>query len=268
MPFAQSEFPWSGSLESLLEYLITQLPNIISAMVIFLVGMYLSSLTSKLLKRGLQRRNQRQQLIQALTRLTYWTMLVLFTSMALQAVGLNLTAFLTGLGIIGFTIGFALQDVSKNFVAGLLLLIQQPFSIGDDIEVGGYGGKVTAIELRATEMRTFDGRVVLIPNADVFSKSLVNFTRSKQRRQELSIGVAYGSDLNRVQQIALETIRGLPGVLAEPAPNVVFTDIGHSSIDLTIYFWVETASLGLLDAKTQALVAINTAFEEAGIEIP
>jgi small conductance mechanosensitive channel len=91
---------------------------------------------------------------------------------------------------LGFTIGFALQDVSANFVAGFLLLIQQPFDIGNFIEVAGYDGKVLAVDLRATELLTSDGRRVMIPNSEVFSNPIINFTRTERRRIALPIGIA------------------------------------------------------------------------------
>ncbi len=103
-----------------------------------------------------------------------------------------MTAFLTGLGILGFTVGFALQDVMKNFAAGVLLLLQKPFRVGESISVAGFDGTVTAIDLRSTEIRTFDGRIVILPNADVLNHAIVNFTRSAHRRIELPVSVAYG----------------------------------------------------------------------------
>jgi len=99
--------------------------------------------------------------------------LILGIIIALQQVNFNVTAFLTGVGILGFTVGFALQDVSKNFVAGLLLLLQQPFNIGETIQVAGYTGRVSAINMRATELGTHDGQIVLIPNATVFTSPIV-----------------------------------------------------------------------------------------------
>ena len=139
--------------------------------------------------------------------ITRWTVIVLASVLSLEQVDFDLSAFLTGLGIVGFTIGFAIQDVSKNFVAGLLILLQQPFDLGDTIEVGAYSGVVLEVDLRATEIRTFDGRFVTIPNADVFTSPIVNFSRASRRRVNLEIGVDYDSDLAQVTQVTLEAVR-------------------------------------------------------------
>jgi small conductance mechanosensitive channel len=273
MPFFQDIIPdlqnaTGIDMDAFIVRFVEFLPSLIASLFIFIVGIYLSGLFSRILRRALERRQRSLQIIQAITRITYWTLLILFTTIALQTVGFNLTAFLTGLGILGFTVGFALQDVSKNFIAGLLLLLQEPFEIGDAIEVAGFGGKVTAIELRATELRTFDGRVVLIPNADVFTGNIINLKKSNPRRVEMTVGVAYGSKLEEVSRVAQEAVKAINGVIEDPAPIVFFHEFGDSSIDLSVFFWVNTDILGFLDAKHAGVVAINNAFEAAGIEIP
>lgn len=193
---------------------------------------------------------------------------MLFLAMALQTIGFNLTAFLAGLGILGFTVGFALQDVSKNFVAGLLLLLSQPFEIGDAIEVAGYTGIVQTIELRATELRMFDGIQVLIPNADVFASPLTNFTRNKLRRLEVNVGVAYSTDLENVRQVALQAIQSVPGVLQDPAPTVVFTEFGSSAINATLFYWIDQEQTDFVGMRVTGFMTVDRALSEAGIEIP
>jgi small conductance mechanosensitive channel len=200
--------------------------------------------------------------------LTRWAIIILAAVLALEQVDFDLTAFLAGIGIIGFTVGFAIQDVSKNFIAGILLLLQQPFDIGDSIEVGGFSGKVMVVDLRATEMRTFDGRHVLIPNADVYTQPIVNFTRADKRRISFDIGVAYDSDLEKVKRTALEAIQGLDGLLQDPAPNVYYHSFNPSTIDFTIYYWVDTSKSDPLIGQDQGVEAINAAFAQAGIEMP
>jgi small-conductance mechanosensitive channel len=197
-----------------------------------------------------------------------WTVIIFGILLAFQQAGIEITAFLAGLGIAGFTIGFALQDVSKNFVAGILLLLQQPFDLGDAIEVGDYAGTVTEINLRDTVVRTFDGRPVSIPNGDVFTSAIVNFSRTSSRRIDLDVGVAYGTDLKQAKEIVLQTLAELPGVVDDPAPVVVYHTFGGASIDMTIYYWLDLNEIGYFEGQSEGLMAINTAFEQAGIEIP
>jgi small conductance mechanosensitive channel len=255
---------WTQFADRFMEFL----PRLVIALIIFSIGLYIAKLVSKLVRLGLEKRKVKLQIIQLISRITYWSVVVLITTIALSTVGVNLSAFLAGLGIIGFTVGFALQDVSKNFVAGLLLLISQPFQIGDTISVGGYTGVVQTIELRATELKMLDGRQVLIPNADVFSSPLTNFTRNRLRRVEIKCGVAYGTDLEKARQIALDAIRSIPGVLADPAPSVNYNEFGGSSILFSLFYWVDTIDLKFLDMSDAGVVALEQAFAQAGIDIP
>jgi small conductance mechanosensitive channel len=200
--------------------------------------------------------------------LTRWTVIVFAAVLALEQVNFDLTAFLAGLGIVGFTIGFAIQDVSKNFVAGLLILLQQPFDLGDAIEVGDFSGVVLDVNLRATEINTFDGRYVTIPNADVFTSPIVNFSRATRRRVSLDVGVAYDSDLAQVTRTTLEAIQAVGGLLKEPGPQVVFHTFGGSTIDFTLYYWINMAESNPLAAQDEGVAALKVAFEQAGIELP
>lgn len=255
-------------LEQLIVDFLTLLPSVIAALVVFAVGLYLASIIRRLVRRSLERRTKNAQPINLLSQLAYWLVVILVAAISLQMVGFNLTAFLAGLGIAGITIGFALQDVSKNFIAGLLMMIQQPFEIDETIEVGGYTGKVMAIDLRATQIRTSDGRLVLIPNGDVIITPITNFSQAESRRVEISTGVAYDSNPETVRQTALDAISGVPGILSEPASEVLFQNFGSSTLDLTIYFWINTSQTNVAAAKDAGLKAIKGAFDEKQIDMP
>lgn len=222
---------FNENFQTLTMNFIAFLPKLVVALVIFVIGLVAAGVLSKTVRRALQQRNTDLELTILIGTLTRWTVIVLFTVLSLEQVDFDLSAFLAGLGIVGFTIGFAIQDVSKNFVAGLLILLQQPFDLGDAIEVGDYSGVVLEVNLRATEIRTFDGRFVTIPNADVFTSPIVNFSRASRRRVHLDIGVAYDSDLDQVTRISLEAIQELDGLLDDPEPQVVFHTFGELTID-------------------------------------
>jgi small-conductance mechanosensitive channel len=217
---------------------------------------------------ALDRRKADNEIKLLLVKLTKWSIIILGIFVALQQVGFNLTAFLTGLGILGFTVGFALQDVSKNFVAGLLLLLEQPFDIGDVIEVGEFVGKVANVEIRATEIYTFDGQNVLIPNAEVFTSSIKNYSRYNKRRLELTAGVAYDSDLEIVRSTVIDEINTIPGVLTDPAPTVVFNNLGESTVDFTVYYWIDLDVGDYLGSIDLSVTKIKSAFEEKNIVMP
>ncbi len=258
----------STILQQLLVDFLTMLPSLIAALVVFAVGLYLASIVRRLVRRGLERRTENSQPINLLSQLSYWLVVILVAAISLQMVGFNLTAFLAGLGIAGITIGFALQDVSKNFIAGILMLIQHPFEIGEFIEVGGYSGTVEAIDLRATQVRTTDGKLVLIPNGEVMISPITNFSQAETRRVAISTGVAYDSDPESVRQASLAAISGIQGLLSEPAPKVLFENFGSTTMDLTLYFWIDTSQTNVANAKDAGLNALKDAFDDAQIDMP
>jgi small-conductance mechanosensitive channel len=204
-----------------------------------------------------------------LGRLARWTLVVIGTIWALNQVNFNVTGFVAGLGIVGFTVGFALKDVAENFVAGILLLIQQPFDIGDAIEVNGYAGIVTDIKVRDTTMRTWDGLLVIIPNATVYTNAITNYTKVEKRRIGLEVGVGYETDLQKAHDTMIDVVSNMPGViLDDPEPMVVFSEFGDSSINATLYFWVDMAVAGYFGALDGAVKGVKAAFERQGINIP
>lgn len=258
-------------LETLLQqgqvWLSALLPKLAVALLIFLVSLYLAKLLSKMLLRVLERRKVNSGAERLISETVRWGVIVYGSVMALQQFA-DVTAFLAGLGILGFTVGFALQDVMKNFAAGVLLLLQKPFRMGDNISVAGFDGTVTAIDLRSTEIRTFDGRAVIVPNADVLNHAIINFTRSVNRRIELPVGVAYGSDLEQVQKLTMEAIRQVPGLLNDPAPQVIFRNFGDSSINFAVLYWVDTTQVSIFAAQDAGVKLIKQMFEKHNINIP
>lgn len=254
-------------LEQFMENIITALPNLLTAILIFIASIYLGRFLSGLLVNVLKGRKADPEVTRLLGQITRWSIIVAGIITALQRF-FDVTAFLAGLGIIGFTIGFALQNIMQNFAAGVILLVQQPFNVGDAIEVNGYGGTILSINLRTTEMRTFDGLIVIIPNADVLSNTITNYARAKLRRIELPVGVSYGADPAKVRNVILEAIPNVPGFIGEPAPMVVFHTFGGSTLDVSAYFWFDTAKTNPLAAKDAALELIKTALDKNGIEIP
>jgi len=258
----------SITFQQLLADFLTFLPHLVVALLIFVVTLYAAGLLAKVMYQAMEKRKTDPEITLLLGKVTRWVVLTLGTIVALQQVGFNVTAFLTGLGILGFTIGFALQDVSKNFIAGLLLLWEQPFDIGDTIEVGDFIGTVATVELRATELYTFDGQNVLIPNADVFTSPIKNYSRYSKRRIDVSLGVAYDTDLELARETVFKVINPIPGLLTKPAPTVVFNNFGDSSIDLTAYYWIDLKVGDYNGAIDRAITGIKIAFAEQGIEIP
>ena len=253
--------------DQILAFFLGGIPKLFSALIIFVLSLYLARLISNLLRRVLQRRRAPAGVVQLLGQLALWSIIVAGIITALQQF-FEVTAFLTGLGILGFTVGFALQDIMKNFAAGVILLLQQPFHVGETIGVKGFDGTVLAIDLRATEMKATDGRVVILPNADVLANPIINYSRAHQRRVELSLNLSHASEPSQVRQIVLDAIEGIPGFVREPAPVIVFNNLSDHAMELNVNFWVDVAKNDALHAKDAVLLKVISAFNEQGIEIP
>jgi small-conductance mechanosensitive channel len=259
---------WNDLFQQFLNAILNLIPSVIASMVVFLVSLFLAAWLAKLVRKALEQREVWRELVILLSRLTRWSVMIIGGIWALQVVGFNVSAFVAGLGVTGLIIGFALQDISKNFTSGALLMIQEPFSLGDYIEVAGNEGEVMDIQMRATELLSPDGLRVLIPNADVFTNTIINYTKTSRRRVKLTIGVAYDSDLQKVTETALQAIRAVPGLLNDPAPMLFFHDFSDSAIDFTIRYWFDTTETNYFAAQDIGVKAIKQAFDRESIEIP
>ena len=243
------------------------IPNILTAIVIFAASLYLAGLAARVLRRVLERRRFVSHLTNLMTQVLYWSIVIIGLLTALERF-FDVTAFLAGLGIIGFTVGFALQDIMKNFAAGIVLLLQQPFRVGEAISVATYEGTVLAVDLRATEMQTFDGRMVSIPNATVLTSPVINFTRASRRRVDVPLQVSPGADLEATRQIVLDAIRDAPGLVSEPAPSVVYEQIAGTSVALAGAFWVDVTRAAPGVAKEAVLLRIKDEFDKGNVSMP
>jgi len=243
------------------------LPQFIAGLVVLLVSLYLARLVSRLTRRSLERRHSDPEISMLIERLVRWGVIILGIVLALEQAGQDVTTLITGLGILGFTVGFALQDVSANVLSGILLLSEQPFSIGDSIEVAGNGGVVAAVNLRATRMTAFDGRKLVVPNRDILTNPIINYSRAKRRRIELDMGVAYDSDLVRVRQVILDAILKIEGVLQDPAPELVYNQFGDTTIHFTLYYWVDLKVVDFFEATSRGVMEIKSALDAVGLGI-
>lgn len=187
---------------------------------------------------------------------------------ALAAIKVQIGPLLGALGVGGIALAFALQQILANFVAGVLLQVRRPFRIGDMVRTGDYEGVVEDVNLRVTELTTYDGLTVFIPNATVLDSPITNITRTPLRRITLGVGVAYDTRLERAREVLLAAIRGVPEVEAEPAPGVWVTGFGDSSIDLALLFWYDTGRAGLWATRDAVARAVKLALDDEGIAIP
>ncbi len=204
----------------------------------------------------------------AISSLLHYAMLFGGFLLALAAVGVDLNKFTVLAGAFGVGIGFGLQAIVNNFVSGLILLFERPIQIGDTVQVTDVIGEVRRIGIRSSTVRTFSGAEVIVPNADLITQQVTNWTLSdKMRRVELPVGVAYGSDPERVLDVLREVAEKHPEVVDYPPPFAIFVRFGDSSLDFELRAWVQDGTRWPI-IKTQIAVALFRAFKEAGIQIP
>lgn len=186
---------------------------------------------------------------------------------ALSSLGIDLSKFNLMAGALGLGIGFGLQNVISNFVSGLILVFERPILTGDTVEVNNLMGTVKKIGVRSSKVSTFDGADVVVPNSNLISNDLINWTLSDNiKRVEILIGTSYDADPNKVLEILTECATNYAEALKEPAPIALFSDFGDSSLNFRLRFWVHF-EIGL-QAKSDVSIAIYNAFKEHGIEIP
>ncbi len=254
--------------KNLLEEAWLFVPRLIAAVVTFIISLFVAELAAKWTRKSAKERIGDPELSRLLTRLVRWTVIILGTLVALEQINFDVTGFLAGLGIAGITVGFALQDIARNFVAGIILLIRQPFEIDDAVEVAGHAGTVLDITLRDTVIKTWDGVMEILPNADVFASPITNYSELPHRRRTVQIGLGYGQDVEQAKSVFLESMQGVEGVLQEPAPEVLTEGLGDSALTLAARFWVNQDAHDLFGVHSAVVEAINDAAEREGIDLP
>lgn len=259
---------WNTLLQDLLTEALQYLPRLIFALVIFFITLLIAKPLGRWVERAARPKIRDPETLRLLGRLTHWSALIIGTIVALDQVNFDVTGFVAALGIAGFTIGFALQDIARNFVAGILLLVRQPFNIGDAIKVGEYTGKVVNITTRDTVMNTWDGEMVIIPNLDIFTTAITNYSEYPDRRRSIYIGLGYEEDVNRAVKLFLGAMRAVDGVLDEPTPTVQAEELGDSTINLVARFWVNQRTHSLLDTHSAVVQALKEVSERESISLP
>ena len=230
-----------------------------------LIGIPLIGLIKKVVNRLLSDKLTRQSEVMILRSVKY-TLVLLLLMMVLNEFGFKISAILGAAGIFGVAIGFASQTSISNIISGIFLISEKPFLIGDSIEVNDKVGTVQSIDLLSIKLKTFDGRFVRVPNEAMIKNDVINLTRFEIRRAQISVGVAFSSDLRKVMAILKDIADTVPGALKEPAPMLLIDGLGASSININFGVW--TATSNVFNMKNELIFAVIDRFREEGIEIP
>ncbi|MBT1070340.1 mechanosensitive ion channel family protein [Pelotalea chapellei] len=247
------------------------LPSIALSLVTFVIFYMIGKMTKSLVKRATERRSHMRGAGIAMGRIAQGLVLLVGTLIALSVA---LPTFKPGdvielLGIGSVAIGFAFRDILQNFLAGILILLTHPYRIGDQIVTSNYEGTVEDIQTRATFIRTYDGRRVVIPNSNLFTEKVVVNTAFDERRIEYDIGIGYGDDVELAKRLMLEAMHETDGVLKEPAPDVLVMEFAPSSLTIRARWWISPPRRAdALDARDAVLSTIKKKLKEHGVDTP
>lgn len=260
-----------AKIQGMVNGLIILLPNIMLALIVFAVFFFAARVIKLLVKRFTRRHRQAWNLGLVLGRLSQGTVILVGLFVALSIV---LPSFKAGdliqlLGISSVAIGFAFRDILQNFLAGILILLTEPFQIDDQIVFKDFEGTVENIQTRATTIRTYDGRRIVIPNSELFTNSVTVNTAFDNRRLEYDIGIGYGDDIDQAKQLMLEALRSVDVVLKDPAPDVLVMELAESSVNIRTRWWIKPPRRADdLYSRDQVLTAIKNKLNANGIDLP
>ncbi|UWQ21203.1 mechanosensitive ion channel family protein [Jannaschia sp. W003] len=257
-------------LDAWLDGFFRLLPNIAVALVLLALFVGLGWLVAWAIRRGAAARD-RQNLGSVGGSLVKWGIWIAGFLLAATIVVPTLRPgdLIAGLGIGSVAIGFAFKDILQNMLAGILILVRQPFEVGDQIiSSHGHEGTVEQIETRATFIRTYDGRRVVIPNSDIYTNPVVVQTAFETRRSEYDVGIGYGDDFAEAIRIAVEAMQGVAGVLADPGPEALAWELADSAKVVRIRWWTKSPRKDQVHVFSDVIQAVCSAYEEAGIDMP
>lgn len=244
-------------------------PAVLQTGVSFVLILIVGYVLVRLLAIGARRlfaHNLREQSRLVLTKAITYTGYAIVLVVALNNLGIKLSALLGAAGVVGIAIGIASQASLGNIISGLFLVSEKAFAVGDVVTVGTQTGVVYSIDALSIKLRTFDNLLIRIPNQTLITSNLTNVTRFPIRRMDFTIGVAYKEDLVRVRDILLEIVHDNPLCLDEPEPLLVFNEFGTSSINILLGVWFEKSNY--LQVHNSVFLAIKERFDAAGIELP
>jgi small conductance mechanosensitive channel len=239
---------------------------VVFAILILVIGAWAASVTRKIVRRVMGKRELDPIIIGFVANMTYIGMMVFVVLAALERVGVKTTSFVAIIGAAGLAIGLALQGSLANFAAGFLMVVFRPFKKGDYIEAGGTAGVVDEIQVFSTVLDTPDNCRVIVPNSKIMSDSITNYSAKQTRRLDLTFGVGYGDDIAKVKAVLKRIVESDERVLPDPAPQILVGELADSSVNFIMRVWVKSADYWPFKFDTTEKVKIT--FDQEGISIP
>ena len=257
----------SPEIHALIETGISFGLEIAAALAILVLGWWLAGRVQKLILRTLDRLPRMDTTLKPfISSVARYAIIAITLVAVLARLGIQTTSIIAVLGAAGLAIGLALQGTLQNIAAGIMLLLLRPFKVGDYIDAGGIAGTVDEIGLFTTDMTTYDGVYRSVPNASLWNTSILNYSRLPTRRMDIPVGIAYEDDVEKAMTLLLDHLKQDNRVLSEPAPQVLVTGLGESSVDLSLRCWSERTDFWTL--KFELNKNAKLCLDAAGISIP
>ena len=260
-----------ATVNGMVNAFLGMLPLLAAGVVVFLIFWGIASAVRRSVQVVASRRSEFPGAATAFGRLAYIAIMLLGLLIAVTVAFPSMTPakLFSVLGIGGVAIGFAFKDIFQNLLAGILLLIRHPFRTGDEITTGGgFTGTVESIETRATYIRTYDGQRVIVPNSVIYTETVTVITAYDLLRSQYDVGIGYGDDVAHAKAVALEAVKGIDGVLADPAPDVLLWDLAGSSQNLRVRWWTKPKRSGVVQVRDRVLETVAKALSNAGVDLP
>lgn len=259
-------------LEGYWKEFLHSLPKMILTILILIVTFFIAKRLSRLVKKRLISRIDDLLLANFISRILKWTITLIGLIICMDILGLGnfASGLLAGAGVLSIVLGFAFKDIGENFLSGLILAFNRPFRIGDVIESDSITGTIMSLDLRTTKIKTLDGIEIYVPNSKILNNPLSNYTIDGLRRFDFIVGIDYEADVSKARLLILNTLKDLSDILKEPAPFVIVNELGANSINLRVFYWVNTqeAKIPLPVIKGEAIEKSLFALKEGGVNIP
>jgi small-conductance mechanosensitive channel len=257
----------ADSFHQFAEGFVRRMPYLMAAVVALVLTVVAARLVRKGVERALSRGRAERHVVVVVGTLAYYATAVVGLLVALSLGGVNLGVLVGSLGLATVALGFALQDIVSNFTAGIVLLLEHPFTEGDHIAIAEAEGDVEEIRVRATRLRAPDGQLVLVPNKLLFTQVLTNSTATVRRRFEVRLEMPYGQDAARAKELVLAAASDAEGVCDDPAPRLLTQDLGQGARRLRLVFWVDSRGNDPQAVRSELLEEAERRLRDAGISL-
>jgi small conductance mechanosensitive channel len=267
----RSWFDAAGLIGKLANEAMERIPYFVIALAVFVLFVLLGKMLRRIIRiaTGNSLKHRNLGIVMGRLAFGFTVLLGLLIALVIVVPGFTPGQLVNLLGLSSVAIGFAFRDILQNFLAGILLLLTQPFRIGDQIVVGTFEGTVEEIETRATFLRTYDGRRIVIPNSKLFTESVTVNTANDARRMQYDISIGNSDNIATAKRIMLETVRATPDVLDDPPPDAIVVELAESAVNIRIRWWVHPPrQMELLTVQDQVLERVKDALTAEGIDLP